>query len=78
MLTVKLDQKPQVIQDLGLTPVSPKTVDEVLTTEQVTEDFLNDIKNALSILIQDVGDLDKTDNIIKAIGKLKGALELLS
>ena len=79
MLTVKLDQKPQVIQDLELTPVSPETVDEVLNAmEGPTEEIEISISLQLKYLIERVEALDKTDNTIKAIGKLKGALELLS
>ena len=91
MLSVKLDQKSQAIQDLDLTPVSPETVDKVLNQEPSTEsnegkvfqeipecETESTIQDSIRLIITRVEALDKTDERIKALGKLKGALELLS
>lgn len=80
MLAVKLDQKPQAIKDLDLTPVSTETVDEVLNQEPgyIQEIPLPTFKERLTVIITQLEGGPKTDNIVKVLGKLKGALELLS
>lgn len=87
MLSVKLDHKPPVEHPpvefgLDLTPVSPELVNEVLDQEpgaiQEIPEPESTIQDSLISIITRVGALDKTDERIKALGKLKGALELLS
>lgn len=74
---------------MDLTPVSPELVDKVLDQEpgaiqEIPESDLNIVSEELSLaydlssIITRVEALDKTDERIKALGKLKGALELLS
>lgn len=76
MLSVKLDHKPPI----DLTPVSPETIEEVLNKESDLNVRSEELSLAydLSSIITRVEALDKTDERIKALGKLKGALELLS
>ena len=84
-------EHPPVNLDLDLTPVNPETVDEVLNQESSTEsnegkvfqeipecETESPIQDSIRLIITRVEALDKTDERIKAIGKLKGALELLS
>lgn len=85
MLSVKLDHKPPVEHPpvesgLDLTPVSPEIIEEVLNKESDLNVRSEELSLAydLSSIITRVEALDKTDERIKAIGKLKGALELLS
>lgn len=87
MLSVKLDHKPPVEHPpvepgLELTPVSPETIEEVLGQEpgaiQEIPEPESTIQDSIRSIITRVEALDKTDERIKALGKLKGALELLS
>jgi len=76
-------------EEVDLTPVSSETVDKVLSKEEeITEsneekefkeipDRELTIQEDLTSILKRVEALDKTDNTIKAIGKLKGTIELL-
>ena len=77
-----LDLKPEVVikptfEGSDLPEVS--TVEEVpnLVAMAMEEDFLSDLQEDLTSILKRVEALDRTDNTIKAIGKLKGAIELL-
>ena len=86
-------EHPPVEFGLELTTVSPETVEEVLNQEPSTEsnegkvfqeipecetESESTIQDSIRSIITRVEALDKTDERIKALGKLKGALELLS
>ena len=80
-----LDLKSEVKEEVGLTPGSLETgegmlgeVDGLGPVPEGVPYVPPSIQDNLTSIIHRVEALDKTDNQIKAIGKLKGALELLS
>ena len=76
-------------EGVDLTPPGPETVDEVLSKDekntesnegkvfQEIPDRELTIQEDLTSILKRVEALDRTDNTIKAIGKLQGAIELL-
>lgn len=78
MLTVKLDQKPIPENPIDETKTAMDTEPIIYLEAESPVEAEYSLTDDLRLIIERVEALDKTDERIKALGKLKGALELLS
>lgn len=84
-LTLKSEEKKEDVEEIVDSkiemmgkPASKELVASEVVFENETFEYESTLQDNLRLIIKRVEEFPKDDNTIKAIGKLKGALQLLS